>query len=157
MAALDELKELYAKYAEKAEQVRKKASPIAGMFGFGDDPRRHSCHDDFYEAVEHWVADFMDSAPETDEIVAVTRWILEEPNNHQGKECYWYMYAAHGLTSPVIPKLPQDVCSQLRAWYGSTYSVRERMPVQQQVYKLLQKHSGQKCARDSIFQKIFRM
>lgn len=155
MAAMDELKVLYANYAEKAEQVRKKASPLAGFLGFGDDPKRHGCHDAFYEAAEQWVRDFADTNPNTEEITAVVKWLLEEPNNHRDRECYWYMFAAQGLAMPLIPKLPQDVCGEFYDWYGTAYPVQERMPVQQQVYKLLQKQSGRKKTRDSIFQKIF--
>ena len=45
---LEQLKERYRQYDEEATLVRKKASPADGLFGFGNDPKNHPCHELYY-------------------------------------------------------------------------------------------------------------
>lgn len=135
---MNELKELYARYYEKAAKVRKKAPPFAGLWGFGDDPRKHPCHEAFYEAVEAWVKDFLAAQPDAAQTLAAVKYILGEALAHEDhKDVYWFLYAAHGLTLDLIPRLEQADCRELFVWYDASYPRRVRFPVQQQVWKLL--------------------
>ena len=130
--------EIYSAYYEKAAEVRKKALPFAGLWGFGDDPRKHPCHDAFYEAAEAWVKEFLAAEPDPDRTLAVVKHILGEALAHENnKDVYWYLYAAHGLTMELIPRLRTEDCGELFRWYDASYPRRVRFPVQQQVWKLL--------------------
>lgn len=137
---MDRLKTIYDTYIEKAVAVRRKASPMAGIFGLGDDPRKHPCHEDFYEAVAQWVQEFEAARPDPAVSLAAVRYILEAPLAHEdNKDVYWFMYAAHGLTLNLIPRLTGEDCRVLFDWYDASFPKRNRFPVQQQVWKLLKK------------------
>lgn len=132
--------EIYEAYYKKAAEVRKKAPLLAGLWGFGDDPRKHPCHDAFYEAVEAWVKEFDPSDPTR--TLAVVKHILGEALTHENnKDVYWYLFAAHGLTLELIPRLDAADCRELFRWYDASYPRRTRFPVQEQVWKLLKKRA----------------
>lgn len=134
---MNELKEIYTRYYEKAAKVRKKAPPLAGIWGMGNDPRNDACHEDFYEAVEAWVSRFDTSDPAA--VLEAVQWILSAALDHRDEDVYWYLYAAHGLTMPLIPRLAPADCNSLFDWYDASYPKRVRLPVQQQVWKALKK------------------
>ena len=63
MVLLQTLKERYDRYVAEAREARQKAGLCDGLFGMGNDPRRHPCHGNFYEAVGTWVEDFLRDDP----------------------------------------------------------------------------------------------
>lgn len=156
MVTLEELKTLYGQYAVTALQVRAKAGAFAGMLGFGNDPRNHSCHDAFFEAVERWTAEFAASQPTPEAALEAVRYILEAAKLNQGEEVYWYYYAVQGTTRCLIPFLAQEDCRRLRDWYDETYPAVDRPPVQREVFKLLQQYSGQQVTSCNFLQRLFK-
>ena len=139
---MKQLIEIYEKYLEKAVQVRSKASPFAGIFGMGDDPRKHPCHEMFYEAVQDWMKEFEASQPDAAAALEAVRFILEAPLAHEdNKDVYWFLYAAHGLTMGLISRIGTADCKVLFDWYDHSFPRRNRFPVQQQVWKLLKDRS----------------
>ena len=58
---INQLKEMYKDYCEKSLEVRRKAPLFAGILGLGSDPRRHPCHEEFYEAAIAWTDGFVKS------------------------------------------------------------------------------------------------
>lgn len=139
---MEKLKAIYGKYIQDVAKVYKDAKPMDGLFGWGDDPRKDPCHMRFYEEAEQWVKDFQ-AADET-ETFEVVRFMLEAPAEHRGKQCFWFMYAAHGLTRELIPGLTNQHCAQLQAFYDEAYPRRDRLPVQKEVYKRLKKGAGRR-------------
>ena len=135
---MNQLLEIYKDYLEKAANARKKAPLFAGIFGMGEDPRKHPCHEAFYEAVEEWVQKFDTSDP--DQILKVVEYIFQKPLEYEDHpDVYWFLFAAHTLTMPLIPKLrPQDRMA-LAEWYHQTYPKRVRFPAQNQVLGCLKK------------------
>ena len=132
---MTELKELYERYYEKAAEVRRRAPPFAGFWGFGNDPANDACHSDFYEAVEKWMADYSEEDP--DRILEVVKFVFEAPLAHRGQDVFGYLFAAHGLVLPLIPKLRSADCAELAQWYNERYPRRQRLPLQQKVWKTL--------------------
>ena len=64
---INELKQMYAYYQKKSLEVRQKAPVFAGILGLGSDPRRHPCHEEFYEATLAWTEKFVKSNPSREE------------------------------------------------------------------------------------------
>lgn len=155
MAALEDLKTLFTEYIATAEQVRQKAPAFAGIFGLGNDPRNDRCHDIFFEATEQWAAAFAASSPSAAEAAEAVDFILRAAHKHQGTSAYWYLYAVHGVTRPLIPMLPEETCLTLRDFYNEAYPATDRPPVQREVYKLLQQYAGQKVSSGSFLQRLF--
>lgn len=139
---LEQLKAIYTKYIQDVAQVYKDAKPMDGLFGWGDDPRKDPCHMRFYEDAERWTKAFLAAGPGQAEVFEAVRFMLETPAAHREQHCFWFLYAAHGLTRELIPMLQASECAQLRAFYDEAYPKRDRMPVQKDVYKLLKKGAG---------------
>lgn len=134
---LERLKELYEKYEKAYEEVLKKASPIDGLFGIGEDPRKDPCHMCFYEGVEQWVTGFLADSPDRERAYQASYWILSAAAEYAGEPVYWFMFAAHEHCRKLIPLLSQAQCAELRKLYDDRYPRRERMPLQKQIYDLL--------------------
>lgn len=144
MDMLMQLQEQYRAYDEKAAQVRKEAKGFAGMWGMGDDPRRHHCHDVFYEDVGAWVAEFLNTRPNSALVVAAARWILGAAAERREEESFWYTFAAQSHVVPMIPWMRPEECKALADWYDTLYTKIERLPAQRDLYKKLRKAAKDK-------------
>lgn len=142
MKQLEELYHLYGVYEEKAKSVRRRASRYAGIFGLGDDPRKHECHEIFYEDVGRWVQDFLSENPSQEEIAQAVSWILKAADAHRDSDIYGYLYAAQGHVRGIISRLAQEDSLGLLKQYDAAYPEEDRLVVQQEVYRLLQKQAG---------------
>lgn len=136
---METLRQLYADYLAEAAEIRKKASAFAGLFGLGDDPRRHPCHEVFYHNVEKWVKSFVDSQPDAQQALEAASFLLEEPRKNTQAEGYWFLYVCVGFVRELIPFLTVQDCKQLSERMNTLYPRRERMPLQQETFKMLQK------------------
>ena len=142
MTQLEQLYALYGAYEEKAKQVRSRASRFAGAFGLGDDPRKHGCHEQFFEDVGRWSRDFLICEPEPQALLRAVRWILEAADRHRNTDMFGYLYAAQTHTLELIPRLSREESKELLIWYEKTYPEEERLPVQQEICRLLRQQSG---------------
>ena len=141
---LQKMKDRYETYIQDVQKVYKDAKPMDGLFGWGDDPRKDPCHMRFYEDLERWTREFLAAAPGREDVYEAVRFILETPAEHRSSHCFWFMYAAQGMTREMIPQLTAEQCAMLRESYDGRYSKRDRMPVQNEVYKLLKKGAGRR-------------
>lgn len=138
---LERLKARYEQYEQDMKKVLAKASPADGLFGMGNDPKAHPCHDYFYEDVESWVAEFQATDPSREDVNQAVEWIVMAADAHRNTPVYWYMYAAQQLAAPLIEKMDPQRCEALVRWYDHAHKKLERMPAQQRLYKLLRKHA----------------
>lgn len=139
---LQQLKERYLQYDEEATLVRKKASPADGLFGFGNDPKNHPCHEQFYEDVGKWTKAFLETRPNPQDSLDAARFLIEAPKTCASRESYWMMYAAQGWCRELVGLMDAAGCAQLRTLFDELYPKRDRMPVQQELYKALKKGTG---------------
>ena len=140
MILLQTLKNRYNRYIEEAQEARQKAGLCDGLFGMGNDPRRHPCHESFYKAVESWVSGFLGGKPGEAECAEAAEWILKAADVHrENQDVYWYMYAAQTHALPVIEKLTREDAKLLLQWYDRAYPARDRMPLQDQIVRVLKK------------------
>ena len=136
---IHELKARYEAYQEKSRDVRQKAPLFAGMLGLGSDPRRHPCHEEFFEDVIKWTDAFAASEPTAQEAMEVATYILEEPIKFREVDAYWFMFVAIGCIRTLVPLLSKEDCRTLVARFDELYKKRDRMPVQIETYKMLVK------------------
>lgn len=154
---LQALHHLYETYEETAKAVRRKASRYAGAFGLGDDPRKHDCHEKFFEDVGCWVHDFLKDDPAPGDVTQAVCWILKAADAHRNTDVYWHMYAAQGHAKSLILQISREDSIQLLQWYVRAYPEGDWLPVQQEVYQLLRKQSGiQEGSSRCGFWKLFR-
>ena len=136
---MEQLKECYQRYIAAAEKAEKNKTGWNGIMGIGASTKDHPCHDDFYEAMGQWCEGFLQKAPTQAEAEEAVTYIFEMSEQFRGKLPYWYMYAAHGFTRPLIPLVSPQVAGRMRIWYNDRNPRQERMPVQREVFKLLKK------------------
>ena len=141
---LQQLQERYRQYDEEANLVRKKAAPADGLFGFGNDPKNHPCHELFYEDIGKWTKAFLASDPDPEQSYAAARFLITAPVECSSKESYWMMYAAQGWCRELVCRLDAGDCGKLRDVFDRLYPRRDRMPVQQELYKALKKGAGKR-------------
>ncbi len=136
---MQELKAIYDQYKQEYKTVRDNASRFDGFLGFGSSPKKDPCHNRFFQNVTQWVQEFLAGQPDQESVGEAVRWIFSTSAEHKGKPEYWYMYAVHGLCRDMVPLLSADQCKQLQELYDAHFPRRERMPVQEELYKLLRK------------------
>lgn len=136
---LTSLEVIYTTYDETLTAVRKKARLFDGFLGLGKDPRKDPCHEVFYEAVGAWVAEFAATEPAQADLLAVALFLVEYPLQYRDKECYWFMFAAHGHLKPLIPLMSKENCKTVGDRLAECYKKPDRMPLQKELLKLLAK------------------
>lgn len=143
MTTATEIQEIYTRYEQKLEKAAKAASPFAGAFNMGDDPRKHPCNELFYEETEEYTASLLNST-DTAEITRTVQWILTYPAEHKGENTYWFSYAAMRHAVGLIPRMEQQAASEMLAAFRELYPKEEWLPVQQEVVSALKKRAGEK-------------
>lgn len=136
---MEQLKACYTAYLAAAAKAEKNKSAWNGAFGIGASTKDHPCHDDFYEAMEAWCEAFLAKKPDRTEAEEAVRFVFETAEKYRNTLVYWYMYAAHGFTRPIIPLVSAGFAKEMRVWYDDHNPRQDRMPVQREVYKLLKK------------------
>ena len=96
----------------------------------------------FYEQTEQWIGDFLASDPDQEAVFAAAKFILTFPAEHREEHCFWFAFAAHGLTKGLISRLNTAQCEELWVFYEANYPKQERMPAQTEIAKLLRKGAG---------------
>ena len=141
---LQQLKERYRQYDEEVTRVRKNSSPADGLFGFGNDPKNHPCHELFYEDIGKWTKAFLETRPDARAAFEAARFMIGAPVECSSRESYWMMYAAQGWCRELVGRLDAAGCAALRDIFDEQYPRRDRMPVQQELYKALKKGAGKR-------------
>ncbi len=91
-----------------------------------------------------WTEAFLAEDRENDSIFEAVRWLICAPAETAEPEAYWYMYAAQGFARPMLSSLLQQQRIQLKEFFDTHYPRRDRMPVQEEIYKVLSKETGGK-------------
>ena len=136
---LKQLKQRYASYEAEAKRVAEEAAPLAGVWGWGADPRNDGCHTRFYEDVEQWMKNFLASSVDAESRYEAAKWIICAAAEQGTEQTFWFLYAAQGHCKSLIPLLSGEERKVLREYYDAHYPKRDRMPVQKEIYKLLSK------------------
>ena len=150
---LDELQGYYARYEEKLRKLYEKLSPIAAIFGSSDHPKDAPCNEEFYENVENWIKAFLAATPAQQDVEEVAAWVLMLAKENREKKTYWFCYALHGLAKDLIPLMSRGKALELQKQFDDAYPKREWLPIQREIYKLLEKQSGQAGPKRGLFRR----
>lgn len=136
---INELKDMYEAYKAKAADVRKKAPLFAGFLGLGSDPRKHPCHEEFYDGVIKWTEAFVKSEDAPRLAMEAAGYMLEQPDQNRETDAFWFLFVAVGCIRSLIPLLRKEDCKALAERFDTLYPKRERMPIHVDTYKQLVK------------------
>ena len=138
---LNTLKTYYDNYAEAAQKARNKSNFFDNFLGLGSAANKHPCHEQFYEDIQAFMAQYVATTPTAEEACQMSVYMLEEPQKYLGKDAYWFMYVVVGSIRDLIPFMTKEDCAMLAEKLNSNYKKRDRMPVQEDTYKKLVKAS----------------
>ena len=144
MTRMEQLRARYEQYEQEAREVAENAKPWDGVLGFGNDPRKHACHDIFYRDVGAWTEEFLKSGPTPAQAAEAVEQIIRAAKEHEGEVTFGYLYAAQGFARALIPLMAPEDCKRLQQWYDGAYRPIDRFPLQKEVYKLLKKGAKRK-------------
>lgn len=137
---LEQVTQLYQAYTEQVASLEANRKFGQGILGFGGRVSDHPCHDQFFRALHEMTAAFVQAGISPQDARAVVEKILREPRREtEGPSTFWMMIAAQGAARALIPSLEKEDAKALLDWYLQAYRKRERLPVQLQVIKDLEK------------------
>lgn len=144
----------YEAYETELQELYEKASPMAGFMGMGGHPRDDRCNEIFYNNVGKWVEEFLATNPSQADAEEAAEWILKLAQVHRNDKTFWFCFAIQTHAKKLIPLMSREKTRELQEWYDEAYPKLERLPAQNEVYKVLQKHSGMAGRRGlSLFRK----
>ena len=139
---LSQLIAYYNDYEKELEELHKKAPATAGLLGIGGHPKDDRCNEIFFYNVEKWVDRFLKGNPEQADVDAVAEWLLRLADAHRQDHTYWFCFAIQAHARGLIPRMSREKAQELQEWYNEAYPRLDRLPAQNEVYKMLLKHSG---------------
>ncbi len=129
------------RYCSDLERVLRNSRPGDGLWGLGNDPKKHPCHMAFYEAVEESLSG-APSLPEAELDRVVTLVLgLDEAHPEQPEQARLMLQAVQGLTLPLLPRLSRTCAGELAQWYAQRYPRRIRLPNQSRVLRALEQRA----------------
>lgn len=138
MELQQKLESIFARYEKDVVKAAKEASPFGGMLGFGGGVKNDPCHVRFYEDVTQWAQEAEGSGAGEETLFAAVEYVLcNAVDCSPRNETYGMRIAVHGCVKPLIPLLTQEHRRALKATYEANYPKRMRLPVQNQIVKLL--------------------
>ena len=142
MTAHSEIENLYRTYLEQAIRAEENRKIGEGLFGIGKKPADDPCHTQFIDSLQTALDTYADSSPASADIKEVLSLVFRFPTEHcEPASAYWMLLAAHGTVFKLIPLLSPSDAAELASEYGKLYRRWERLPVQKDVIKALQKAS----------------
>ena len=87
---------------------------------------------------------FLETRPSPRDSLEAARFFVEAPKTCAGQESFWMMYAAMGWCRELVCRLDAEGCGKLRDVFDDLYPKRDRMPVQQELYKALKRGTGKR-------------
>ena len=138
--AIEKLESLCTAYCETAGRLEYNRRGLEGMFGLPGGPTKDPCHRQFREDAAALLRDFAAGGPDPAGIRALLSLLYERPKQAAApKTAYWTLIAVQGETRELIPALRPEDAKALAARFAALYPRRERLPVQDEILRLLQK------------------
>ena len=140
---LPRVEALYRDYIDTVETLEQNRKFGDGLFGLRPGPEDDPCHDRFAADLEGLLKDFLAASPDSGECAAVLRYMIEAPEPWRELRCaYWMLIAVHGLGLEMVARLDPADARALAEFYDKAYPRRDRLPVQRQLLKKLQRQAA---------------
>lgn len=144
MDAITAILSLTQRYFSDVEQVMSNLKLGDGLFGLGNDPKKHPCHMAYYEAMAKILSQAESQALSKETLDRIVTLVLRLDADHreQSEMVGLMLQAVQGLTLPLIPRLSQGCAQELAAWYEREYPRKSRMPNQSKVLRALKRQTA---------------
>lgn len=132
-----ELKTLFREYADFVKELPRE-STLQKLLMTGPHSGEHPGHMAFYDAVGKWAAQLKEAAPSQEQLLQALEVLLFEANCYLNTEAHWFMVAAQRHALELIPLLEDANKSSLAERFAKNYPARMRMPMQQDILRMLE-------------------
>jgi hypothetical protein len=136
LARMDRLLNDYLSDCEKQERNRRPTELFGLKFGPSDDP----LHERFGQDLGGLLSDFAAEKPDSASLCTVLEKLFGFAKRYtEPKTAHWMLIAVQGLSRALIPRLSREHAGALLKDYEAAWPRRARMPVQDEIVKLLKK------------------
>ena len=142
MNYLDHLTQLFKEYIDFAEALRNETMSVKSVLGMRDREIYHPGHSSFLDSVGDFLHTFKMSDPNQEDIMKALEIILLTAANYEHRAPFWYLIAVQKYATDLIPLLDPVSIDVLRDNYEKCYPRNAMLPIQKDIYKLLQKEKS---------------
>ncbi|RHR05600.1 hypothetical protein DWX58_13760 [Pseudoflavonifractor sp. AF19-9AC] len=129
------------RYQNSMDRLAANLRPGDGILGFGNDPKRSPYHMDFYNELGELAGRLAGGEWPADQAEEAVEFLLTMAEKFGKRLTAPMMEAAQGHALPLVPLLPCDRAEQLARSYDRSYPRRMRTPVQEKVFRALEKQA----------------
>ena len=130
-------------YRQDLDEFARKSKPMDGLLGFGRSLKDDPCHDRFDERVKEAVDGIVAASPTPEAAKQTVSMLLRSDMQSWPPAAQWMLRAIERHILPLIPFLSPDSAAAFQTEYAARYKPRERLPVQQEVFKALKRQAGE--------------
>lgn len=139
LARIERLLEEYLSDCDRLARERKPNELFGLKFGPSDNPR----HERFAEDMAAFFGDFAAQDPDSGAVRALLGKLYRAPEDYPGtRSAYWMLIAVQAHTRELIPLLEKQDAAALLKDYERLWPRHMRLPVQDELLKLLKKASA---------------
>ena len=141
---MEALQKLFQDYIAYAGKLREETASVKSVLGLRDREIYDAGHKEFDKAVEDWAEAFCQRTCSQEELLQALEVILFTAVGYEEKAPFWYLCAVQRHAVKLIPLLDDPHRTALRIRFEEQYPGGRRLPIQKDIYRLLQKGSEKK-------------
>ena len=141
---METLQKLFQDYITYAGKLREETASFKAVLGLRDREIYDAGHKEFDKAVEEWVEAFRRKNPGQEELLQALQIILFTAAGYEEKAPFWYLCAVQRHSMKLIPLLEEPGRKVLEENFEEKYPGGRRLPIQKDIYQLLQNGSDKK-------------
>ena len=141
---MDTLRRLFQDYIAYAGKLREETASVKSVLGLREQEIYDSGHKEFDHGVEAWVDAFSKTSPSQESLTEALNILLFSAVGYEGKAPFWYLCAVQRHAGKLISLLDDNGRAKMLEHFETHYPKGQRLPIQNDLYKLLAKGAGRK-------------
>lgn len=130
------------RYQQEMDRVEAELRPGDGILGLGNDPKRSPSHMEFYNEVGRIIGLISGGELPADEAAETAAFLMTMGERFGRRFTRPMMEAAQGHILPLVPLLTPEQAGVLARQYAGLYPRHQRLPIQRQLLKALEKRTA---------------
>lgn len=135
----DTLEQITDRYLAKEQNLEEKSSPFAGILGFHFGPKYDSCHEDYYNDMIAAVNAYVQGEIDEQDCFEAAEYIITAGASISHITRKWAVVSGQASIKPILKELTPEHKAALIRCMDRLYPKHQRVPVQEEIYKMLKK------------------